>query len=341
MAIINLIKSLVIASIWTTTAQAETVQVRPVSPITDSTRIIGFTSTDPIVEFTSPDRWILKQNGVIKRNLADQTYELILQVEPSYGLAKARELQLQKEGLFRVFLPLPIHLLGADIYVSDLLGELQAAFVPYPGNEQSNFYFRMTLNGDQLQTLFRLSLQGLSLLGDVRFSLKLGDFETETTVPIQISINPGLLDASYARDHPWVRYLKADNGQNGGLAGNGHCDGGELCVFQQLSTGKLWVPVRGERKNRDEWQSFCRGLISTGLTGMTLPTKDEVESALREGLWEKMRREMFFNEWWWGTRTTTEADGQQNSFWINIDSGNTFPLHDQSNKSDRSICVST
>jgi hypothetical protein len=330
------------AMVFTHKIQAEPIKVRPTAPIYNDTTLIGFSSTDQVVEFKVPDSWVLKKDGVIKRSLNEDNHEIILQVEPSYSKSEDREQDLLKQGIFKVMLPIPVLLNSAELYVNDIIGDLKAEFVPYPGNSNTGFYFRLALNNEQLDTLFKLSLSGLSLLGEVDFELKVEDFAISTTAPIKVSIFPWLLNPSYSIEDPWMRDFKSDNGQGGGIAGNGICDGSEICAFREITTGKIWISMKSAEgsKNALEWSTACGLLSSAGYRGMRLPTKEEVQKALAQGMWNKLRSRFFYNEWWWGTRTKSPADGSGNSWWVNIDSGNTFPLHDEYNKSDRSVCVS-
>jgi len=189
-----------------TSLHADPISVRPVAPIYQDTTVIGFSSTDPVVEFKVPDAWILKKDGVKKRTLADGNYELMIQVEPSYSLSESRERDLVEKASFKVFLPLPIVLHSAQLYLTGETGKLKAAFIPYPGNNNTGFYFRIWASTEQLETLFKLSKTGLSLTGDVSFDLTAEDVSISTAAPIKVSIPPWVLTPSDPVEYPpWLR----------------------------------------------------------------------------------------------------------------------------------------
>lgn len=223
-----------------TVVQAEPIAVKPLDPILEGTQVVGYTSTDPVTEFVVPESWTLKKGGAIKRRLGDEQLELILQVAPSYPFSDQRASNLARQGVFKVSLPLPLNLKDANLYVPDVLGDLKAEFVPYEGNFQSEFYFRLALDLNQLNSLFKLSLTGQTLLGDVQFSTNVQGNEQETSVPIKIILPPHFLNPNYAKGRRMVRWLPSDDGRGGGISANGICDGEERCIYQDLRTGRFW-----------------------------------------------------------------------------------------------------
>ncbi len=320
---------------------AEPMGVRPVEPIWEGTQLVGFTSNEASAEFIVPDSWRLKNSGLLLRYTDKTEVDLILLLEPYYSLDFKGQKESQSDGIDKVYLPMPFRLVSAELFVPDILGDIKAVYLPAEGNLSSSCYFRIQLTQEQIDTLFRLSLQGQAFVGAAHLTINLPEFTSDTQVPIQVSIDPKILNPGYSADHPWVRDLRTDDGSGEGIAGNGLCEGDELCAFRDIKTSRLWIPVFGSWKSANEWEDYCQSLGERGYPNMNLPRLEDILEARGRGLWDKMRLVMFPGARWWETRTSHLDGTKGNSFTIGLNNGEVTSSNHVDHKTDRSVCVST
>jgi hypothetical protein len=103
-----------------------------------------------------------------------------------------------------------------------------------------------------------------------------GGFPTETP--------SGWVQATGAN---WIMDAASDNGDGGGTAGNGLCEGTEACVFKDRLTNLLWTKTLngGTTYSWEDAISQCENLSYGGITDWRLPTQKEWLAASINSMW--------------------------------------------------------
>jgi hypothetical protein len=77
------------------------------------------------------------------------------------------------------------------------------------------------------------------------------------------------------------RDIVSDNGKDGGIAGNGLCDGKEACIYVQKRSGILWNLSSPKADTFENAQKYCKELsFGEQRISWRLPTDKELSDAL-------------------------------------------------------------
>jgi hypothetical protein len=83
----------------------------------------------------------------------------------------------------------------------------------------------------------------------------------------------------------WQRDPASDKGENGGVAGDGVCNGGEACIFIDHLSGLSWTGHQG-MKSAEDAANYCRTLEYGRHQNWRLPTLSEAQRALEHRIWD-------------------------------------------------------
>lgn len=141
----------------------------------------------------------------------------------------------------------------------------------------------------------------------------------------------------------WIRDPLSDNGNGGGTASNGLCDGTEACVYQDRISGLYWLKDDGQ-VGRD-WEAsitYCEGLSAGGYSDWRLPTQKIMMQAYINSIWS-IKTELNLSTLYYST-STTWSQGTAYAWWTRFyhggsGTGQAGSTGDKTLTTPRAICV--
>jgi hypothetical protein len=134
----------------------------------------------------------------------------------------------------------------------------------------------------------------------------------------------------------------SDNGDGGGTAGNGLCEGTEACVFKDRLTNLLWTKTLngGTTYSWEDAISQCENLSYGGITDWRLPTQKELMTVTINGIWTQKdaNRLSVASTGYWSS--TTRGHIHDTAWIVAVVNGHTDPTNRLKTDLFKVLCVS-
>jgi hypothetical protein len=138
----------------------------------------------------------------------------------------------------------------------------------------------------------------------------------------------------------WIMDSTYDNGDGGGVSGNGECDGTEACIFTDRITALMWSKDFGSTYVWENAIDFCENSTLGGHNDWRLPTQKEWSQAYIDGIWDmnSASKLNIIGTSYWTSTSHSNPDPTANAWSMNAATGVTAPKS-KTTSNYRALCI--
>jgi hypothetical protein len=158
----------------------------------------GFASSEAGLYFLTAPRWTLAGSSLgvpaVSLVAADtasppSAYDLRILLAPDYEERRPLVRQVRARDAGALFVPLPITVTHAALFLPQALGTIEAELVPAGDTGPAFLYFRVRFTCPQLDVLRTLAHGGVALEGALTYDFTANDGPSSSTAPILVQLS--------------------------------------------------------------------------------------------------------------------------------------------------------